>query len=289
MIFRASNKLVEKREDYLTGKAHPTVFDSQYLDVEKMVTMAHELTLDSLPPLVQLAVVEEDQPVVGRDYFDVGPREVLLNTPCAIARVVKSSKYERRIVVSAAGSRDLRGKPLKFHWVVLRGDPKRIEIKPQGGGAAAEIRVAYHERRPVSPDSKLESNRVDIGVFAHNGDHYSAPAFLSFLYLDNEKRVYDGRQRIVSIDYADPAVKDNYVDPLLDSVKDWRDEYHYAADGALSGWTRVRGDKREEFTAEGRLVLAQDDQGRPTKTAAVRYVGEGRPNQPLRLVQQVVE
>lgn len=290
MIFRSSNKLVEKPADYLTGKAHPTVFDSQHLDVEKMVTLAHSLRPESLPPLVQLKVIEEDQPVVGRDYFDVAPREHVLNTPCAIARVIKSSKYERKMVVSALESRDLRKKELKFHWVVLRGDPKRIEIRPQGErGTSAELKVAYHERRPVLPGDKLESNRVDIGVFAHNGEHYSAPAFLSFLYLDNEKRVYDDQQRIVSIDYTDPEMKDNYVDPLLDFTKDWRDEYHYAKDGSPAGWTRHRGKEREEFTAEGRLILAKNDQGEPTKTSEVRYVAEPRPNLPARLVQKVVE
>lgn len=290
MIFRMSNKLVTKPDDYLTGKAHPSVFDSQYLDVEKMVTLAHSLTPDSLPPLVLLKIVEEDQPVVGRDYFDVSPREVLLNTPCAIARVVKSSKYERRMVLSAEGSRDLRQKLLKYHWVVLRGDPQRIEIKPQGErGETAEIKVGYHERQPVTPDDKLESNRVDIGVFAHNGDHYSAPAFVSFLYLDNERRAYDDQHRIVSIDYTDPAVKDNYVDPILDFTKNWRDEYHYAKDGSLTGWTRLRGKDSEEFTAEGRLVLTKDDQGKPTKTVEVRYLAEQKPNERASLVQKVVE
>lgn len=290
MIFRMSNKLVEKPEDYLTGKAHPTVFDSQHLDIEKMVTLAHSITGESLPPLVQLKIVEEDQPVVGRDYFDVAPREHLLNTPCAIARVVKSSKYERRMVLSAADSRDLRKKELKFHWVVLRGDPQRIEIKTLGErGATAEIKVGYHERRPVLPGDKLESNRVDIGIFAHNGDHYSAPAFVSFLYLDNEKRAYDDQHRIVSIDYTDPECKDNYVDPLVDFAKNWRDEYHYGKDGSPTGWTRLRGKDREEFTADGRLIVSKDDQGQPTKTAPVRYLAEQKPNQPGQLIQKVAE
>lgn len=295
MIFRMSNKQVAAPEDYLKGAAHPTVFDAEQLDVDKMVRMAHDMKTESLPPLCQIKVVEEDEAVVGRDYFDLGPRERLLDTPFAIARVVKSSKYERRMVVSAEPSRDRHGKPLKFHWVVLRGDESRISIKPQNdAGSIAELRIGYHERRPILPGSPLESNRVDIGVFAHNGDYFSAPAFVSLFYLDNEKREYDDQHRIRAIDYTAADVKDNYVDPLVDLKKDWRDEYRYADDGdmpsggKLLGWTRIRGERREEFTAEGRVVTAVDDAGKPTATAAVRYVAVPVANS-APVLEQIVE
>ena len=91
-----------------------------------MVTMAHDMTLKTLPPLVKLKVIEEDESSAGRDYFDIRSREQLFDTPCAIARVVKSTKYSRRMVVSAIGSKDLNDKPLTFHWKVLRGDASRI-------------------------------------------------------------------------------------------------------------------------------------------------------------------
>ena len=95
-----------------------------------MVTMAHEMKTANLPPRVHISVVEEDKGVVGRDYFDVRPRERLFDTPSAIARVVKSTKYERRMVVSAEGSYDLNDRPLRFHWAVLRGEPDRIGHRP---------------------------------------------------------------------------------------------------------------------------------------------------------------
>jgi hypothetical protein len=277
MIFRSSNKMVETPEDYLTGKAHPTVFDGGQIQMEKMVTLAHEMTAESLPPVVQLKVIEEDQAVVGRDYFDVAPRERMFDTPCAIARVVKSTKYDRRMVVSAQASKDLGGKPLTYYWVVLRGDAARIRInKLDDAGSRVELIVPYHERRPIAPDSKMESNRVDIGAFVHNGQHYSAPGFVCLYYLDNEKRVYDDQHRIQVVDYTDAAVKGKYVDPLLDLPKDWRDEYQYADDGSLSGWTRIRGEDRQEFTAEGELILEKDDDGKPAKTTPVRYIAKRR-------------
>ena len=81
MIFRYGYKPMEKREDYLTGKVHPSVFDGDKLDLLRLVTLAHALTLDALPPLVQIRVVEEDQPAVGVDYFDVAERERMFDTP----------------------------------------------------------------------------------------------------------------------------------------------------------------------------------------------------------------
>ena len=175
MIFRSSNKNVMTTENYLTGVAHPTVFDGKQINEEIMVKMAHSMTTDALPPMVQLKVVEEDESVPGRDYFDVGARERLFDTPCAIARVVKSTKYARRMVVSAEASKDLDGKPLTYHWVLLRGDPERVRVKKlNDAGSQAELVVDYHSRRPIAPGSDMTSDRVDIGVFVHNGQYYSA-------------------------------------------------------------------------------------------------------------------
>lgn len=279
MIFRRSNKMVAAEEDYLTGKAHPTVFDGNQLDAAAMVKAAHEVAKDALPPMVGLKVVEEDQPRPGRDYFAAeGQGETLFDTPCAIARVVRTVRYERRMVVSAEPSADTAGRPLTFHWAVLRGDPERIAInKLNDEGSVVELRVGYHPRRPVRPGSDLESNRVDIGAFVHNGVHYSAPAFVTFFYLDNEKREYDEEHRIRVADYADPEVSKRYVDPLIDARKNWRDEYHYDDAGELTGWTRLRGDAREEFTAEGLLVTSTDAEGRPVEARRVRYLAKPQP------------
>jgi hypothetical protein len=107
------------------------------------------------------------------------------------------------MVVSAAESFDVNKKPLTFMWVVLRGDEKKITITPKNkAGSEVEIVVPYHPRRPVTPGSPLESNRVDIGVFVHNGTYYSAPGFITFCTLDNESRGYDEKGRILDIGYG---------------------------------------------------------------------------------------
>jgi hypothetical protein len=147
-------------------------------------------------------VVEEDVPVFGKDFFDPGRQEKLCDTPAAIARVIRGRKYVRRMVVSAADSFDVNKKPLKYHWVVLRGDLRRVEIeKLNDAGSIAELRIPYHERRKVDAAGGLESNRVDIGAFVHNGTYYSAPGFITFLSLDSEARTYAKKGRLVEIGY----------------------------------------------------------------------------------------
>ncbi len=273
MIFRMSNKTVASPDSYLSGIAHPPVFSATNLDVEKMVNMAHALKPDEIPPLIQLRVVQEDIPAHDIDYFDVGNREKLFDTPAAIARVVRATGYYRRIVVSAENSRDVNGRALTYRWVVLRGDKEAIRIRPLNAAASVvELMVPYHERRPIAPDSRMESNRVDIGAFAHNGVNYSAPGFVTFYYLDNEKRVYNERKQIQSVTYSSPRKGGNYVDPWIDLPKDWRDEYHYDAQAHLTGWTRQRGDVVEGFTADGALATERDAVGRATTARTVQYV-----------------
>jgi hypothetical protein len=190
-----------------------------------------------------------------------------------MSRIFRSSAWERRTVVSVEETRDAHDRPLKFEWRLLRGDPDRVTITPLNeAGTQAEIQVAWHERRPVEPGSKLLSARVDIGVFAHNGVHYSAPGFISYSCPPCEKRAYDDQHRITSIEYVSSQDKEHYADPLLLTPALWKDEYHYDPEGRLLGWTRTRNGTAEEFTRHGTLVVEQDDQGRTTKARSVRYL-----------------
>lgn len=289
MILRASSRRVTRRDDYLTGQAHPVVFDAKDLDLIRMMEMAHEMTPDNLPPVVRIRVVEEDEAIPGRDYFDPRPTERLFDTPAAVARVARSLRYWRRMVVSTEGSYDPNDRRLRFHWRVLNGDADRTRIRPaDAAGTRAEILIPYHERHPVYPGAPIEGNRVDIGVFADNGEHFSAPAFISVFYLDNERRVYDERRRILSVQYSGAETPGPYVDPLIDLPKDWLDEYHYDSQGRLAGWTRTLGGTRQEFTEEGRLIVRRDESGRPVETRPVRYTARRLANGRLVLDQQVI-
>ena len=283
-IFRSCYKLVRNPDDYFTGIAHPSVFEGNQIDPVKMIEAAHAMKLDTIPPLIRLRVEQQDQTFVGKDYFDVSEREILFDSPCTIARIGRSLAFNRKMIVSARDSSDLNKRPLKYKWVVLRGDESRISIKPLDDGSRAEITVGWHPRRKTHPDSNIESNRVDIGVFAESGGNWSAPAFISWTFLDNEEREYDEQNRIRSISYHGGTDEGNYADPLLQTPKTWKDSYHYAADGRPTGWTRTSGtgadQKTEEFTAEGGLVVEKDDLGRVAAIRGVQYLPqkvEGKP------------
>jgi hypothetical protein len=273
MVFRSHRKPVVDPSDYLTGKAHPPVFASDSIDLERMVRAAHAVRPNTIPPVVRLQVVEEDAAQVGVDYFEARSTETVFTTPSAISRIARASRWERRMVVSVEETKDPNNRPLTFRWVLLQGDPDRVHIKALNEqGTRAEIRVAWHERRPVAPGSKLLTTRVDVGVFANNGTHPSAPAFICWYFPANEKRVYDDARRIQSIERLSPKSKEHYTDPGLVTPALWRDDYHYDAKGNLLGWTRTRGKETEEFTRHGALVTRKDGKGRPTEARSVRYM-----------------
>jgi hypothetical protein len=271
MLLRHSLKGTQSDDDYLSGRSHPTVFDNQQLDVERMVRLAHELTPEEIPPLVGLRVAEEDATTPGVDYFDAGPAEKLLDAPCAIARVARAARYRRRMRVRAEAAPDAGG-ALEFQWRLLRGDPARVELKPTADGRECEITVAWHERRSIQEGSELQSCRVDIGVFARHARWYSAPSLVCWLFPANEQRTYDQQGRILSIERHAADTPARYVDPAVVVPAVWRDEYHHDPQGRLLGWSRTRDGKLEEFTRHGALVQSRDAQHRPLEARMVRYV-----------------
>ncbi len=200
MLLRSTNKHLADSKEYLTGKAHPTVFEGSWVDELALVQKAHALELKSLPPIVRLSVIEEDRALQGVDYFDPNFTEALAYTASCVARVHRSKALNHRLVISAAGSFDHNKSPLTYTWVILRGDPDKIKIVPKRADqSVAEITVAWHERRPVAPGAPLESNRVDVGVFVHNGTNYSAPAFVTVCTLDREFRSYNSAGKLLEI------------------------------------------------------------------------------------------
>ena len=271
MLLRASQRTVATRDDVLDGKAHPTVFDATHLDVERMVKMAHELTTNDIPPLVALRTLADQRATPGMDFFDPVRTEALYDSPCVIGRILRNTARRHTMTVGA----QLTGVPAdgwRLHWVVLRGDPRKITLLPlQPDQSEVEISVVHHGGQfPVQAGQPLQSSRVDIGVFASNGQRYSAPSFVSFFHLDNEIRTYADDGRILAMDYA--AATNRYVDPLLSLAKRWRDEYQYDADGHPTGWTRRRGGQSERFTPRGERVEKTDKLGRATVTRTVNYL-----------------
>lgn len=272
MILRRCLTPIVTDQDYLSGIAHPPVFDSKQLDVKRMIEMAHQIKTSNIPPKTRLSVISEQHGKIGTDYFEAQPREVLFDTDAAIARVFRSVGRSKTIQVAATAT-DLNNRKQTWRWVVLQGDPDLISIEPANADSSqVSITVQHHPRRPIRPGSAMESNRVDIAAFAHNGDYFSAPAFVTYYFPDNEIRDYDAEGRIQSVQYTDFANGGNYVDPLVVTAKEWEDEYKYDSKGRLTGWIRRGNGNSRWFTSRGELVLTTDDFGRPATGTNVRYV-----------------
>ena len=252
MVFRRAQTGIRTRADYLSGKAHPSVFEAQSIAPVAMVKLANTLLPQDIPPLVRLDMISED---FSAEAGLARQSEELFTTPSAIARIVRSYDYTHTMTISAAATKDPNGRPLSFSWVLLRGDPARVRIEPlDAAGRTARIEVDWQEPRQIGARDPRLSARVDIGIFADNGRHDSAPAMVSVSFANMQTRLYEtgpgGGRRIKAIDYRGPGPWP--VDPALHWLAPWRDDFGYDAGGLMSGWTRQEGGKTLVFNAAGR-------------------------------------
>ena len=269
MLFRASQRTVRTRQDYLTGIAHQPALEAANLDPDRLVRMAHALTTNDLPPLVVIGVTKETQMAADRDFFDAVRTERLVDSPVAVARVFRGAARTRSLDVAARCKRA----DARLRWIVLQGDPGKVTFAPcPTNSSLMSLTVAYHEpfRAPIGNGKSIPTSRVDIGVFAETPGGFSMPSIISFAFLGNESRVYAEDGRILSIDYTRRL--EGYTDPLLSSARNWKDCYLYDAHGRLTGWRRVRGLTEERFTAYGHKVAATDALGRAARAHVVRYL-----------------
>ena len=171
--------LVPSDRAYLGLTAHQTstVDDPNgrfFLDI------AHGMPADWIPPIVNLAVAEEDFTAVYEPTTMTSERYV--TTPDAVLRVFTATTAEvGSMVVDVSSTTDTNSRPLSFHWRVVRGDPASVEILLRSDdGARAELRF----RRPAEIVESIHgrdtlSQMTVVAVFAHNGRYFSAPAFVS--------------------------------------------------------------------------------------------------------------
>lgn len=200
-VFRQSNKMVKKEQDYFSGIAHPVVFDSTMLDEEKMIRMAHDMRPPMIPPLVQLAVVEETGLTAGKDYFEAEPAAPykLADTPVSIVRILRGNRPEYSITINTQKSADVMGRPIQVRWQLLQGDPRLVRLEASDKEPVTRLHLRWQP--PMITGTGIRSHRVDIGVFATNGVSVSAPSFISFYMLPDEMHFYDDKNRISEICY----------------------------------------------------------------------------------------
>ena len=259
MILRRSMKPVYSRQAYWSGVAHPTAFSRKQLMPERMVALASALKPGEIPPMVQLEVEQED-------FVDqaglAGLSERMFDTPSAIARNWRGFHYTKNMVVSASKTADPNGHDLTFAWVLLRGDPERVRITPVGdSGAKAEISIDWHHERRISATEDRTTSRVDIGVFAWNGFHDSAPAMISINFPNHQKREYqndpigDGK-RLIAIDY-DAEARKIYYDPALFWSAPWVDFMIYDDETATVEIRRAFEDRSVTLASLNRMADGQ--------------------------------
>ena len=282
MLLRRKQQHVVESEDYFSGKAHPTVFDRKHLHPIAMMHAAHDMTLRDIPALVQLSIIEEDLMSPGTDF--IGPpamTEKLFDSPEVISRVWRGYPNTRRMVVSAESTINPSKAPLTYRWVVLRGDSSRVSInKLRPDGSVAEVIVSYPFRHNSTDIDGMWSNRVDIGVFASNRRSVSVPAFITWMGLDHEQRIYDSEGRLLEIDYGTKR----FVDPRLARPSNYRDAIIWD-NGKVAGIKRtfpdmktkiLRPDGKEKIESnntgfqksrkiEGSRNLLESDNASPTK------------------------
>lgn len=260
MVLHRSLRPVTSRALYMSATAWPAAIAPWDINTARMVSLANAIRADAIPPQVRLRVESEDLGIPGVDFFGAGLSEQLFDTPGAIARVWRSKAARRSMVVSAAETRDPNGRELALEWRLMQGDPRHVTIEPLDGGTRARITLDWTPPFPISPENPIRSARVDIGVFASNGVHDSAPAILSWYMPPSEVREIetgpDGAPRTAAIRHAAPGV---YADPMLVPHADWTDRFTYGEDtngedtngedGGLTGWVRSRSGAPDEIFA----------------------------------------
>ena len=83
MVFRRSLQHVTSRESYLSGDAHPAVFEGGAVNPARMVSLAQSIKPDAIPPAVRIAVSAGGPRHRGPRLFRRGPLRAALRHPLA--------------------------------------------------------------------------------------------------------------------------------------------------------------------------------------------------------------
>lgn len=252
-IIRRSLKSARGRKAYLSARAHPTVFRGDDIDLGAAIYAAQAMAAGDVPPLTTIGVIDEPRLTSGVSFFGDALGERLFDTPAAIGRIWRGIEPSRRYLLKAAAT-DPNGRPVRFHWRLLRGAPEHVRIKPYSVDQdTVEVTIDWQDRHPPPERADLLSHRIDIAAFADNGVHISAPAIFSLVLPSHQTRVYENGPkglRIKQVNYRKGPSK--YADPRLWPTRAWIDTYRYDAAGVGLGWTRIRkGAKKTEFQPDG--------------------------------------
>lgn len=242
-LLRASQTNVVAREDYLTPKAHPVVFNGEAVDTLRLAELSHTLTTNSLLPIVPLRILSDDsidKQIPNRDFYGTAG-EVLFISPCAIAHVWRGAGRTRKMILEAGNSND---RTVRYHWFVGQGDRDKIDIREiDSRGSRVEISVDYH-KAPFDTPFGIKSSRVDIICVADDGVNYSAPSFVTWFFPPSVSHSFDVNGNTLSVEYA--KADDIYVDPIIILPKGLRSEFHYDKSGKRTSTSHIHSDGKVE-------------------------------------------
>ena len=262
---------VKSESDYLSPKAHPTVFDAKSLDIKAVAELAHSLKPNEVPPAVGIALVNSQLfpiriPLPGRDYSD-NLTEFLFSTPSAIGVVLRGPDAERSFILNARTLPE-NDPHAVFAWKVVHGPSDAVKISIPLGET---LRDPASGLAQIVIDRRDLHERIDVAVFAKtHGTEYGAPSIISFYPIPFEKREYDGK-RLVSIDCSNPERV--YCDPLVALPRRWKDVFSYGKDGTLLGFTRTTpGQSAVEFKSPCERIVEKNPDGSAKRLVRVKYV-----------------
>ena len=269
-LLRGTQRGITGRDGYLSGPAHPAAFLPSQLDRDRLIACAARLTTNSIPPLAMIQVEDVSGLNPALDMPTYVHNESLFATHMAVVRVFRAYPYKRSYKVTV----HCQATSAVIRAVLLQGLSDRVAIeRSREDPRTWLVEVAHHAPfdTPTADGGAIRTTRVDIGFLAESEVGISMPAILSVCFLGNEKRVYDEKGLLRSIDYRRPTAP--YTDPLLTYEREWKDVFNHDAQGRITGWTRVRPRrKKEPFTAYGDLAVAFDDKGRATRARRIKYM-----------------
>lgn len=242
-LLRASQTNVVAREDYLTPKAHPVVFNGEAVDTLRLAELSHTLTTNSLLPIVPLRILSDDsidKQLPNRDFYGTAG-EVLFISPCAIAHVWRGAGRTRKMILEAGNPND---RTARYHWFVGQGDRDKIDIREiDSRGSRVEISIDYH-KAPFDTPFGIKSSRADIICVADDGINYSAPSFVTWFFPPSVSHSFDVNGNTLSVEYA--KGDDIYVDPIIILPKGLRSEFHYDKSGKRTSTSHIHSDGKVE-------------------------------------------
>ena len=272
-LFRHCRPGVMNEADYLTAKAHPTVWCAGDFDLAKIGAAAGRFTEGSVPVLTMLTPVYEEfethpirraEPLL--DYPDPRP-EVTFETMFGIGIVLRAPEKRRKFRFQAR-SWPVQDEKVTFAWKVIPSQ-RWVSAKPfEGRGGAMAPKNGYAE---FAFDWTAVGQRMDILVCARYGEGpYGPPAMISFFVIPNEKRTYDKSGFIEKIEY----VKQDVVIPRLYQNKGWTDEYKVDPQGNILGFVRTKTGQfvgKEDYSVDGEFVHEFQAEDLPKVVSPVRY------------------